>query len=127
MATQPNSLTIYEGNGPTFTGKPAGTGLQTHEILSGHSQGRRSDYCVTVPDLPGCFSAGSTLEEAFANAVEAAECHIEGMLIDQEELPAPGRMEDHVNNPAYAGGILWGIIDVDLSKLSGATHSGTAH
>jgi len=35
-----------------------------------------SDYGVTVPDLAGCFSAGSTVDEAFANAVEAAECHI---------------------------------------------------
>lgn len=69
-----------------------------------------SDYGVTIPDLPGCFSAGSTLEEAFSNAVEAAECHIEGMLIDQEDLPAPRRMEDHVQNPDYAGG-LWGVID----------------
>jgi predicted RNase H-like HicB family nuclease len=23
-----------------------------------------SDYGVTVPDLPGCFSAGTTLDEA---------------------------------------------------------------
>jgi|GEM_PF-6030943 predicted RNase H-like HicB family nuclease len=24
----------------------------------------QSDYSVTVPDLPGCFSVGSTIEEA---------------------------------------------------------------
>lgn len=28
-------------------------------------------YGVVVPDLPGCFSAGDTLDEAIANAPEA--------------------------------------------------------
>jgi predicted RNase H-like HicB family nuclease len=35
-----------------------------------------SDYGVTVPDLPGCFSAGETLDEALNEVVEAIECHI---------------------------------------------------
>ena len=30
-----------------------------------------SVYGVTVPDLPGCFSAGETLEEAIESAQEA--------------------------------------------------------
>ena len=33
------------------------------------------------------FSAGDTIEEALANAQEAAECHIEGILIDSETHP----------------------------------------
>lgn len=77
-----------------------------------------SDYGITVPDLPGCFSAGTTFDEAFANAVEAAECHIEGMLIDGETVPSPKTVEAHLYNPDFEGGI-WGFIDVDLSKLSG--------
>jgi predicted RNase H-like HicB family nuclease len=31
----------------------------------------QSDYSVTVPDLPGCFSAGNTIEEALSMAREA--------------------------------------------------------
>jgi predicted RNase H-like HicB family nuclease len=77
-----------------------------------------SDYGVTIPDLPGCFSAGSTLDEAFANAVEAAECHIEGIMLDCEDIPSPASVEQHVTNPDYADGI-WGMIDVDLAKLLG--------
>ena len=34
-----------------------------------------SDYAVTVPDLPGCFSAGETLDETLAMAKEAIELH----------------------------------------------------
>ncbi len=33
----------------------------------------KSDYGVIVPDLPGCFSAGSTIDEALENAKEAIE------------------------------------------------------
>ena len=41
---------------------------------------KSSDYGVTVPDLPGCFSAGETMEDAMTNVVEAIECHLEGLL-----------------------------------------------
>ena len=30
-----------------------------------------SDYGVTVPDLPGCFTAGDTVDDAIAQAAEA--------------------------------------------------------
>ena len=39
-----------------------------------------SSYGVTVPDLPGCFSAGDTLDEAFEMAREAIFGHIEREL-----------------------------------------------
>ncbi|MDE0554356.1 MAG: type II toxin-antitoxin system HicB family antitoxin [Candidatus Poribacteria bacterium] len=45
-----------------------------------------SDYCVTVPDLPGCITAEDTLEDAQNQAVEAIQCHVEGMLLDGEQF-----------------------------------------
>ncbi len=77
-----------------------------------------SDYGVTVPDLPGCFSAGETVDDALAQAVEAIECHLEGLLIDHDPVPAPQTIELHQQNPDYAGGI-WALVTVDLSKISG--------
>ncbi|MEZ4711137.1 MAG: type II toxin-antitoxin system HicB family antitoxin [Caldilineaceae bacterium] len=77
-----------------------------------------SDYGVTVPDLPGCFSAGSTFDEALAEAVEAIECHVEGLLLDQEPIPLPNTIEEHYQNDEYVDGV-WAIVTVDLSKLSG--------
>ena len=76
-----------------------------------------SDYSVTIPDLPGCFSAGSTIEEAINKAQEAAECHIEGMLLDLEPIPAPRDIEVHRTKTEYEDGI-WALVDVDISKLS---------
>lgn len=77
-------------------------------------------YGVTVPDLPGCFSAGDTMEEAVKNAVEAIECHVEGILIDNEDLPVSKDMEQHISQPEYEGGT-WALVEVDLSKLGGKT------
>lgn len=77
-----------------------------------------SDYGVIVPDLPGCFSAGDTADEALSNAIEAIECHIEGMLADGEPVPVSKPLELHQRKRDYAGGI-WAMVDVNLSKLSG--------
>jgi predicted RNase H-like HicB family nuclease len=79
-----------------------------------------TDYGVTVPDLPGCFSAGATLDEALQEAVEAIETHLEGMLLDGESIPPPKAIEDHQSNPDYAEGI-WALVTVDITKLSGKT------
>lgn len=79
-----------------------------------------SDYGVTVPDLPGCFSAGETLDEALQQVVEAIECHLEGLLLDGEPVPPPQSVEFHRSNPDYADGV-WAIVSIDLTKLSGKT------
>ena len=77
-----------------------------------------SDYGVTVPDLPGCLSAGDSLDDALAQATEAIECHLEGLLLDNEAIPLPQNIEAHRDNPDYADGI-WALATVDLAKLSG--------
>ncbi len=41
------------------------------------------------PDLPGCSTQGDTQEELLANASEAMECFLLGLLEDGENLPAP--------------------------------------
>ena len=78
---------------------------------------KSSDYGVTVPDLPGCFSAGETLEDAMTQAVEAIECHLEGLLFDGDVIPEAQSIEAHRKNKAFAGGT-WALVTVDLSKLA---------
>lgn len=79
-----------------------------------------SGYGVTVPDLPGCFSAGETLGEAIESAREAIACHIEGLLLDGEPVPARASLEEHQANDEYRDGV-WAIVHVDISKLSSKT------
>ena len=78
---------------------------------------KSSDYGVTVPDLPGCFSAGATMEEALSNVVEAIECHLEGMLFDGESIPEAQPVEVHQRDKACKGGT-WALVNVDLSRLA---------
>ena len=44
-------------------------------------------YWVEVPALPGCFTVGKTHEEVIANAREAIQCYIEGLIHDGEAVP----------------------------------------
>lgn len=73
-----------------------------------------SDYGVTVPDLPGCFSAGSTVEEALTMAQEAVALHIAGLIEDGQGIPAARPIEELRWNPDFADGF-WAIVTVNLA------------
>ena len=71
---------------------------------------------VIVPDLPGCFSAGGTLEDALAGAEEAAAAWIDATLDRGRAIPQPSSLDDLRSNPDFAGWI-FGVITVDPSLL----------
>ncbi len=75
-----------------------------------------SDYGVTVPDLPGCFSAGQSIDEALEMTQEAIELHVEGLIEHGERVPRPGTIQKHQRNREFSGGI-WAIVSVDLSHV----------
>lgn len=76
---------------------------------------RTSDFGVTVPDLPGCFSAGSSVDEALALAKEAIELHLEGLIDDGLPIPEPSGVDKHAADRDFAGGT-WEIVGIDRSK-----------
>lgn len=45
-------------------------------------------FNVEVPDLPGCFTFGRTLEEALAMAADAMKTYVASLLLDGEKPPA---------------------------------------
>jgi len=49
----------------------------------------KGNFGVSFPDLPGCVSGGSSWSEIMANAKEALQFHIDGMIEDGEEIPLP--------------------------------------
>ena len=75
---------------------------------------------VVAPDLPGCFSAGDTLDEAIANASEAITLWIETVLDDGGDIPKPGSVSAHRENPEFAGWI-WALAEVDPALLEDHT------
>ncbi len=50
-------------------------------------QAREPGYLVVFPDLPDIITSGPTLSEAFANACEALDLHLESL--QKLGIPAP--------------------------------------
>jgi predicted RNase H-like HicB family nuclease len=79
---------------------------------------RKSAYGVVVPDLPGCFAAGETLDEALHNAREAILLHLEALLDEGEPVPEASPLERHAHDPEYVEWIR-AVVDVDISQIQG--------
>ena len=75
---------------------------------------------VVVPDLPGCFSAGDTLEEAMMQAEDAITAWIETALDDGQDIPVSSPIEAlRVAHPEFEGW-LWALVKVDPTMLDDA-------
>lgn len=73
-------------------------------------------FGVVVPDLPGCFSAGDTLDEALKGAEEAAAAWIDATLDEGRAVPMPSSLEAIRDNADFAGWML-GVITLDPALL----------
>lgn len=60
-------------------------------------------FGVVVPDLPGCFSAGDTLDEAMTGAEEAAAAWVDAALDAGTAIPGPSSLDALRGNPNFAG------------------------
>ena len=77
-----------------------------------------TSYGVVVPDLPGCFSAGDTLDEAISNAHEAIDLVCETMIEDGLDIPLGKTIAAHQKDPEFAGWV-WAVVDVPVEKYLG--------
>ena len=73
--------------------------------------GKPGAYGVVVPDLPGCTSGGTTIDDALRNAVEAVTLWVEDARADGEKVPPPRTAEKRRGDPEVAaaladGGVL---------------------
>lgn len=75
-------------------------------------------FGVTVPDLPGCFSAGDTFDEALESVREAIDLHLEGLADDGADIPVPRPILEHRANPDFHNGV-WAVVDVDTARFEG--------
>ncbi len=78
----------------------------------------KTAYGVVVPDLPGCFSAGNTVDDAVANAEAAILMHLEALVDEDQPIPEPTTAELYVKDPEYAGWIR-AVVDVDVASIQG--------
>ena len=87
-------------------------------ILAIEPATENTSFGVVVPDLPGCFSAGDTLDEAIQNAQEAIALHCSTLIEDGLDLPPAQTIAQHQADPEYAGWI-WAVVDVPVEKYLG--------
>ena len=76
-------------------------------------------FGVVAPDLPGCFSAGDTLDEALAGVEEAAAAWIDATLDAGGVIPPPSNLETVRRNPDFAGWA-FGVVTLDPALLDDA-------
>ena len=69
-------------------------------------------YGVVVPDLPGCFSAGDTLDEALDAVKEAAAAWVDTALDAGMAVPAPSSLHTIKGRPEYLGWTV-GVVEID--------------
>jgi predicted RNase H-like HicB family nuclease len=74
-------------------------------------------FGVVVPDLPGCFSAGDTLDEALDNAREAIALWIDTALDKGWTVPSPSSAAAVRALPGHEGWML-AVVEVDDAALS---------
>jgi predicted RNase H-like HicB family nuclease len=56
-------------------------------------------YGVFFPDLPGCTSAGATVQEAALNAEEALQAHIDLSVEHGDTIPEPSTLDQITVDP----------------------------
>lgn len=77
-----------------------------------------SAFGVVVPDLPGCFSAGDTLDKAVDNAREAINLWCETVIEDGGDVPIAKSLAEHQLDPDFAGWI-WAVVEVPIERYFG--------
>lgn len=78
--------------------------------------GENTAWSVVVPDLPGCFSAGDTLDEAMTAVEEAAAAWMDATLDAGREIPAPSTIQDAMAKGDFSGWIV-AYVDVDPALM----------
>jgi len=73
-------------------------------------------FGVIVPDLPGCFSAGDTLDQAILGAQEAAAAWIDATLDAGGVIPPPSSLDALRADPAWRGWA-FGVVSLDPALL----------
>ena len=72
---------------------------------------------VVVPDLPGCFSAGDSMEEAMVQAEDAVTAWLEAALDAGQDVPMPSSIDAMRAAHPELGGWSWALVKVDPAML----------
>ncbi|MCD8286684.1 MAG: type II toxin-antitoxin system HicB family antitoxin [Clostridia bacterium] len=86
--------------------------MREYTFMAVFEPGRKGEYFVYFPDVPGCTSWGRNLKHAREQAHEALALHLGAMLEDGEEIPVPS--ENPEIHPGTEEGYKTGFITVRI-------------
>jgi len=87
-----------------------------HYLIAIETGSANAAYGVAVPDLPGCFSAGDTLEEAIAQTQEAIAAWIDAELDAGRSIPPPSDLGALQRKREFKGWV-WAVAQVDPARF----------
>jgi len=79
----------------------------------------RTQFGVTVPDFPGCFSQGDSVSEAIENAIEAILLHADALVSEKQVIPPPSEIINLSEFHWETGKALLAYADVDTDAIQG--------
>ena len=68
-----------------------------------------------MPELPGCLSAGDTLDDAMDRAREAIDLHVDRMIEDYVHTPAARSLSVLQAETEYPCWV-WAVVDVPVER-----------
>lgn len=77
-----------------------------------------SDFGVSFPDFLGCVSAEKSLNSALAEAKEALQLHVDGMLEDGDALPVASDLAQMVQSSEGPGLVTVALVEIEIPGVS---------
>jgi predicted RNase H-like HicB family nuclease len=76
-------------------------------------------YGVSFPDLPGCVTAGSSIDEAFEKASATLADHLSALCSDNRAIPEPSSVATILEDPEARRGFIILVRGPDPSEDGG--------
>lgn len=76
-----------------------------------------SDFGVSFPDLPGCTTAGRSLDEARLFAEEALRLHLQGLAEDGDVVPDPASLDTVMGDVANREAVAVLVVAEEIAPL----------
>ncbi|WP_448549871.1 type II toxin-antitoxin system HicB family antitoxin [Thalassotalea fusca] len=85
------------------------------------TQENGTNFELSFPDLPGCKTTGSMVEEVMKNAQQAIADHLSILAEYGEPIPHASSIDNYLNNQ-MTNGCTWALIEFDILPYLGKSH-----
>ena len=88
---------------------------------------KKSEYQVSVPDLPGCAITDKTIDLGMEEITKAIKSHLAILAEYGEKVPNAKGLESHrqnyvLENPHTFSQAFWAIVSIDITPYLGKSH-----